>query len=505
MTPPETVADAHHRYRGAVERAAARILRDREDASDIASETFLTMLERGPRDRQAALAWLLTTARNRALNLVRDRQRAARRHLMLVEDFEEPAVSDERLASLVASAMSRLSDRDQAAVLLRFVDDCSPQEIAATLGTSVAASRVVVHRAVKRLRVETVRVLAEHHGVDGACASRLAKAASDGIPAPHAGCSPCSSVADEITALAAHSLLPVGAAPVLHSIAGRAREVIAAVKPRLGGAESHAAEAFAALLLATGLAAPSLPAAQTAAPIAAPPATTRIAPVRTIPSVSADRAQQPMAARQRPAVAAAPTLAEDAEGDVQPLVAPPPGVVVVGKTLRLPDAFDRSADAGTDIRSFAAYTEADDAGEAETLVFLIRMAGTVARSASFEVTWHFEGTACTADAVHDTYGSRTENDRARLAVTCPAEALIRMNPKDNHTTWYVDLVPTTRGDIVEVRVPLRGLPHGLDAILHPGRTLTGLIATTYAATGLVMSDVDRAPDKDGVRYTIGTR
>lgn len=501
MTPPETVADAHHRYRGAVERAAARILRDREDASDIASETFLAMLERGPRDRQAALAWLLTTARNRALNLIRNRQRAARR-LVLVADVEEtPEIADERLASLVAAAMSRLSERDQAAVLLRFVEDCPPEEIAATLGVSVPASRVVVHRAAKRLRIETVRVLAEHHGVEGPCAARLAKLASAGIPAGHDGCAPCSSVTDEISAIAAHSLVPVGAAPLLHNVVARARDAIMSLKPNLGGAESHAAEAFAALLIATGLVAPSIQVADTVPSDAPRP----VAPIASVSrTAGAAKTVQRAVAAAKPRVTVPTTLAEDAEGDLQPLVGPPPGINVLGTTIRLPDAFDRSAARGADIRSFAAYTQADESGRPETLVFKLGMADTVARDATFDVAWHFDGTGCTGESSLNTRRNAAD-DSASFTAYCPTQGLLPLAEEEQEPTyWNFELVPLVRDNVVEIRIPLRDLPQGLEKLLRPNTTLIGLIASSSAYKDLVFAEVDRAPDEDGVRYTIGS-
>jgi len=500
MTPTETVAEAHRRYRGAVERAASRILRDREDASDIASEAFLAMLERGPRDRQAALAWLLTTARRRALNVIRDRQRAARRAPAPPGDDADPRVTDERLTRLVAAAMARLSERDQAAVLLRFVQDCSPGEIAGTLGISVPASRVVVHRAVKRLRVETVRLLCEHHRVEQSCATRLAKLASAGIPTGHQDCSPCASVADEITALAAHSLIPVAAAPLIDSVASRARDAIASVKPRWTGAESHAAEAVAALIIATGLVAPS-PSAATTGP-AFPRVTAPVIDDRTAGAMRSPNATGPLALAQ-PAAAAKGVAVRDADGDAHELVGPPPHVEVLGTTVRLPDALDRSARGGNDIRSFVTYTEATSGGE--VLVFLIGLAGPAAKDSIFTVSWSFDATACTGTATTQTASTAAPEPSQSLSASCPSEQIIRIGDETEPTSWYEPLVPHLRGDVIEIRIPLGDLRDGLAELLRPGRTLTALVATSNEFAGVVSTQVDQAPDEGGIRYTIGGR
>lgn len=500
MTPPDTVADAHSRYRGAVERAAARILRDREDASDVASEAFVAMLERGPQDRQAALAWLLTTARNRALNLVRDRQRAARRALMVLDEHEAPGISDDRPATLIAAAMARLSERDQAAVLLRFVNDCPQDEIAATLGVSVAASRVVVHRAIKRLRIETVRILAAHHGAQASCESRLAKLASGGIPAGHDGCAPCTSVSDEISALAAHSMIPAGAAPLLQSLTTRARDAIASMTPRVSGAESFAAEALAAVIIVTGLIAPSLPARHGVAgtPVAAQASAPRPRTAAALAAVARP------AAAARPASKIGPVTVADAEGDGETLVGPPPGVTVLGKTIRLPDALDPSAGGGNDIRSFSAYTQAGKDGRPETLVFLIGMADDVGDQSSFDVTWNYAGTDCSGDVGVSTYNGASD-PTAWLRSSCMTPLTDINLMESEQSSWSVDLTPRIRGTVIEITIPLRTLTDGLEKLLRPGATLTGLTALSSVAQGALFTEMDRAPDSDGITYTIGRR
>lgn len=48
MTPPEAAAGAFERHRARIEAVAARILGDRDEARDVASETYLALLERGP-------------------------------------------------------------------------------------------------------------------------------------------------------------------------------------------------------------------------------------------------------------------------------------------------------------------------------------------------------------------------------------------------------------------------------------------------------------------------
>lgn len=502
MTPRDTVADAHRRYRHAVERAAARILRDHDEAGDVASEAYLAMLERGPDDRRAALSWLLTTARNRALNVVRDRQRAARRPLEIPQPPADAPLVDTRQTDLVSRAMATLSERDQAAVLMRYVSEASPAEIAETLGVTVPVARVVVHRAIKRLRTQTVLLLAGHHGAGRECAARLQRQASSGIPTGHDQCGACAAVADEIAALTAHSLLPVAALPAARHAASRLQEFAASLKTHVHGWESRTAEAAAVLLIATGMVTPGATPATASRPsvaVAAPRSSTPVA----LP------APKPAAPGIRRIAAATPdptTLATDAEGDTTGLVGPPPGVTVLGTTLRLPDALNGSAERGHDIRSIAAYTQAGRDGAPETLVFLLGMAEAPPRNSTFTINWTFEGTQCTGGATTQTGDQMSDQTVAWLSAACTEELGDVADLERRPASWYQTLTPSVQGGVVAVRIPLRALEDGMRELFAPGAVLSDLFAASQAGTGGVYSAVDQAPDGDeGLRYTIGSR
>src|SRR6266478_5229540 len=105
MTPPEEVTRAFALHRRRIEAIAARILRDAEEASDVASETFISLIENGPDDPDSVAAWLNVSARNRALNRLRARSRAQRRE-QLVADVPDEQVRhrDVRIAELLWAA-----------------------------------------------------------------------------------------------------------------------------------------------------------------------------------------------------------------------------------------------------------------------------------------------------------------------------------------------------------------------------------------------------------------
>jgi RNA polymerase sigma-70 factor (ECF subfamily) len=144
--------------------AFARLGR-REDAEEVTSEVFLTMLRLLPRyvgDSPAAFrAWLLKIARSRTVDLFRYRGRhpadALEDQMHEVSNLEagdHPEELAERNAQRAAilSAIARLTPDQQEAVRLRFLVGCGHAEIALVLGRSRGAVNALLHRAMVSLR-----------------------------------------------------------------------------------------------------------------------------------------------------------------------------------------------------------------------------------------------------------------------------------------------------------------------------------------------------------------
>ena len=138
-------AEAVHRFLVATAGAGA--------ADDCFQETFISALRAYPRLRPDSnlQAWLLTIARNKAM----DHHRSVRRGPLPVADVPEraavatePALRDGDLWAAVRA----LPDKQRAAVVLRFVSDLSHREIGRVLECSDAAARRSVHEGLKRLR-----------------------------------------------------------------------------------------------------------------------------------------------------------------------------------------------------------------------------------------------------------------------------------------------------------------------------------------------------------------
>jgi RNA polymerase sigma factor (sigma-70 family) len=127
-----------------------RLLRRRlgpERAEDAFQETFLRALQAYPRltHGEHLRAWVLTIARNVAIDVVR--------RTKPISELEETATTDGRPAYEELSDLTDgLTPTERAAVVLRYGYDLSYDQIAAALGSSEGAARQAASMGVRRLR-----------------------------------------------------------------------------------------------------------------------------------------------------------------------------------------------------------------------------------------------------------------------------------------------------------------------------------------------------------------
>jgi RNA polymerase sigma-70 factor (ECF subfamily) len=161
----------YRKYLAQVYSFAVYELRNHHDAEDATERTFLSALAALPRfddradpvedgpDASTFRLWLFRIARN----VIAEHRRAARRRpsapLELVAtaadplDVEADAVRRESTDAALR-AVDRLPEDRRRALLLRFVHELSTREIAAVLGRSEGAVRVLIHRGLRRVAVE---------------------------------------------------------------------------------------------------------------------------------------------------------------------------------------------------------------------------------------------------------------------------------------------------------------------------------------------------------------
>jgi RNA polymerase sigma factor (sigma-70 family) len=144
---------------------ANRVLADAHEAEDVAQEVFVSFHRRHAPDAPYAGAWLHAAAAHAALNVVRGRQRRARREAAqagashrLRGDAERQldpqcALEDDEQRREVRAALSRLPARSAAVLALRY-SGLSYAEVAAALGVGVGQVGTMLRRAEAALRKE---------------------------------------------------------------------------------------------------------------------------------------------------------------------------------------------------------------------------------------------------------------------------------------------------------------------------------------------------------------
>lgn len=133
------------------------------EAEDITAQAFLQAwqaIERYQIRGAPFVSWLLRIAHNLAVSYLRSRRESAELPETLVDVSRQGNPEQEVLrgadGELVREAILGLRDEQRQVIILRFVDDLEYREVAEIVGKSVAAVRVIQHRALNSLRKQMV-------------------------------------------------------------------------------------------------------------------------------------------------------------------------------------------------------------------------------------------------------------------------------------------------------------------------------------------------------------
>ena len=147
MTDPSAL---YRSYAPDVFRFALHLCRDRHQAEDLVSETFVRAWTSSQPIRSATVkGYLFTIARNLWLQGLR----RARRQVELDESVPDPRPDPAELAETsstlerLLAVLSQVPEVNRTALWLRAVEGLSYDEIAETLGISLPAVKVKIHRA----------------------------------------------------------------------------------------------------------------------------------------------------------------------------------------------------------------------------------------------------------------------------------------------------------------------------------------------------------------------
>jgi len=156
------------RFHSRIYWAARRMVKNHEDADDIAQEVFVRAYSALPtfRGDSGLYTWLYRIAINLSINHLR-RQKV--RRVFDISDYlpfvgteaeqDRDVIHDENI-SLIERAIETLPEKQRAVFIMRYYDEMPYEQISAILGTSVGGLKANFHHAVKKVSA----FVRSHHG-----------------------------------------------------------------------------------------------------------------------------------------------------------------------------------------------------------------------------------------------------------------------------------------------------------------------------------------------------
>ncbi|HEX4516584.1 MAG TPA: RNA polymerase sigma factor [Polyangiaceae bacterium] len=162
---PSSIERVFKEERGRVLATLIRVLGDLDRAEDALANALEAAIEGWPRDGAPdnPRAWLIRTARNKAIDEIRRRALAQRKHAELVtdaddamvpspDDREDPSVGDDRLSLIFTCCHPSLGVEAQVALTLRTLGGLSTEEIARAFLVPVPTMAARLVRAKQKIK-----------------------------------------------------------------------------------------------------------------------------------------------------------------------------------------------------------------------------------------------------------------------------------------------------------------------------------------------------------------
>jgi len=133
-----------------------KILRNQEDAEDILQDVFISFYHKMENiNENAYRSYLYKTAYNKALNLIKSREKKrllTREHRINSETRENKSNQEDRKKEMIKKAFSKLPPKYAVLLELQYYQKMSYKEIAKTLSTTISAVDSKLVRAKKKLK-----------------------------------------------------------------------------------------------------------------------------------------------------------------------------------------------------------------------------------------------------------------------------------------------------------------------------------------------------------------
>jgi RNA polymerase sigma-70 factor, ECF subfamily len=143
------------RHQQSIFRFASGLLWNREEAEDVTQEAFLAAfanLSGYDSSRAVFSTWLFTIARNRCLNLLKQRRPIALNELDSIGDVTADPIVSQELSQQLDRALAALPVEQRSAFVLAEIEELPYAEIARIERTSLGTVKSRIHRAKQRLQ-----------------------------------------------------------------------------------------------------------------------------------------------------------------------------------------------------------------------------------------------------------------------------------------------------------------------------------------------------------------